>query len=334
MVALSGIRPQRGARVPGYAPVAMDLRRLRYFVALAEELHFTRAAQRLHIAQPALSQAVRQLERETGVDLFLRTRRHVELTPAGSVLFEDARKILSDVDAAVARARAAQQGRVGILRIGFSDGAAPWLLPTLLRAFARTYADVEVVLHPLTNATVVAEAVRSGNVDIGLTGILQASTLGARVSFMLMERQPLVVGMAADHPLSAEDVIDLRTLGPANVVLPVRAANPAFHDASVELWRDAGVAINVVAHASTMHTLLGFVAGGVGIAIVPTGTGRWNVEGAVLCPTVQELPFVSFGVVWSDEREDPIVQSLLDTAHELLVTGSLGPGTPEDASAA
>jgi DNA-binding transcriptional LysR family regulator len=302
----------------GYDAPLMDLRRLRYFVALGEDLHFTRAAQRLHIAQPALSQAVRQLEREMNVDLFLRTRRNVELTPAGTVLLTDARKILHDVDVAVERAQAAQQGRTGILRIGFSDAAAMRLLPNLLREFAPLYPTVEVLLQPMSNATVIASGLAAGDIDLGLTGILESTALDAGLSFLPVEREPLVLALAADNPVADAAVVDLAAMRDVDLVLPARTSSPPFYDAILELWRAIDVKVNVVAEAATLYAQLGFIASGMGVAIVPAGMGRWGVNGATFRPTVQPLPSIEFGIGWSEDYLNAIASSFLELGRSLV----------------
>ena len=183
----------------------MELRHLRYFVAVAEELHFHRAAARLHISQPPLSQQIRALERELGVALLERNRRRVELTAAGASFLHDAREILDSVDRAGERARRIARGELGSLSIGFVGSAMfSAALPTILRDFRASYPDVELSLRELQTAEQL-HAIMAGRIDVGvIRGPLAASELEAGLDLVVIQRERLVVALPESHRFASK----------------------------------------------------------------------------------------------------------------------------------
>ena len=194
----------------------MELRHLRYFAAVAEALHFGRAADRLHLAQPALSQAIRQLEAELGTPLFVRTTRHVALTPAGEFLQSEAARVLGAVDASVRGVRRIADGRQGLLRIAFTGTAAYTQLPRIARAVKRELPDLALEIHAdlLTPAQVAG--LTDGSLDLG---VLRPPTTSDAVTVRTIAREPLVLAVAGDHPLATEPVVSVADLHAEKFIL-------------------------------------------------------------------------------------------------------------------
>jgi DNA-binding transcriptional LysR family regulator len=217
----------------------VEVRQLRYFVAVAEELHFGRAAERLHVAQPAVSQQVGRLERELGVRLLARTSRRVALTGDGRRLLDEARAALSAVDRVRAVAADLSAGRGAVLRVGTTPGVGP----RLSRAAAKLRADVPDLTLTLVDGTVAAHlaALRAGDLDIALVrGAVRARDLRAREVW----REPLQVMLPAAHPAAADDTLPITALADLTLRLPDRGSDPALHDALHAACGAAGIAPN------------------------------------------------------------------------------------------
>ena len=243
----------------------MDLRRLRYFVAVAEELHFGRAAQRLNISQPPLSVQIRTLEREIGAPLLIRTQRRVELTEAGRVLLEEARRLLGQAEAAVIHVRRAAEGTVGRLTIGFVSTVDYSILPPLVRRFRQKYPGISLKLLELTGDRQQA-LLQSGELDLGLSILPSpASDLTMRPVF----REPLIAAVPASHPLAARRRAALRSLAAEPFIQFPRELAPGLYDLAIAACQKAGFTPNLSQEAIQMQTILGLVAAGLGVAVVP-----------------------------------------------------------------
>src|SRR5918997_3222552 len=215
----------------------MELRQLRYFVAVAEELHFRRAAERLYVAQPAVSEQIRKLEAELGVRLFDRTNRRVEMTEAGAALLEEARRVLAQAEAAQLAARNAREQAGSRLRIGYLADALPESVPHVIQHLARATARMTASLET-GPAIRLLQRVRDRELDVLVAG-LPAATAGLLVTPIGRESAVLAVS-ATDMPAPAP-AVSLAQLAPAQLVTMPRAVNPAFHDVVLALCRDAGV---------------------------------------------------------------------------------------------
>ena len=243
----------------------MDLRRLRYFVAVAEELHFGRAAQRLNISQPPLSVQIRTLEREIGAPLLIRTQRRVELTEAGRVLLEEARRLLGQAEAAVIHVRRAAEGTVGRLTVGFVSTVDYSILPPLVRRFRQKYPGITLKLLELTGDRQQA-LLQSGELDLGLSILPSpASDLTMRPVF----REPLIAAVPASHPLAARRRAALRSLAAEPFIQFPRELAPGLYDLAIAACQKAGFTPNLSQEAIQMQTILGLVAAGLGVAVVP-----------------------------------------------------------------
>ena len=266
----------------------MELRQLTYFVAVAEELHFRRAGERLHVAQPAISEQIRKLERELGVQLFARNSRSVSLTAAGAAMLEEARRALSQAEAARRAARDAQGQALGRLRIGYLPDAVPPAVPRLLRRFSAAAPGITTSLQTGL-ARRLLEDVREQRLDAAIVG-LPAPVTGLRV--VPLAEEETIVAVADTHPWARQPAIDIGGLERTPLVHLPRAVNPAFFDGVLGACRAAGVApvLIEIAEASVENVLLA-VAAGTGIAFLPASAEtRFAVPGVRFCSLAPPAP--------------------------------------------
>jgi DNA-binding transcriptional LysR family regulator len=259
----------------------MELRHLRYFVAVAEELHFRRAAARLHVSQPPLSQQIRQLEEEMGCRLLARTRRRVELTAAGEAFLRDARVLLAELEGAVATARRIDAGQTGRLRVNFVGSALLAGVPDIVQRFRAARPGIELELRERSTVEQL-RAIRASAVDVGLVRLPLDDDAELRVE--LVRRERTLAAMALDHPLAALRRIPLRRLAAEPFVLFPRAQAPGFHDLLIGSVGAAGGPPEVVQYAPEMLTIIGLVAAGIGISLVPESVVRLALDGVTYRP--------------------------------------------------
>jgi DNA-binding transcriptional LysR family regulator len=273
----------------------MELRHLRYFVAVAEELHFSRAAARLHVAQPAVSEQVRKLEQELGVWLFDRTQRSVKLTVAGAALLEESRHVLRHADVAQQAARNAADQVTMRLRIGYLPDSLPVHVPRALRQLAMSAPRVQVQLET-GPALGLIEGLRSRRLDAVITS-LPAPVNGLRT--MPLDEQGAVAVLPAGHPRAHGAVIALEKVAPERLLLLPRDANPAFHNSVVASCHAAGLAPTFVeTSAPRVEDVLLSVAAGAGMAIVPESvSGRYASPGVRFVPLEGDEPSVKTAVL-------------------------------------
>jgi DNA-binding transcriptional LysR family regulator len=293
----------------------MELRRFRYFVAVAEELHFRRAAERLHLAQPALSQQVRKLEVELGVDLLHRTKRGVALTPAGALFLEEARRLLRQADEAVRTARNARAGTAGRLRLGHVVDAVPPLLPRAIAAFAARYPGIEITPEAAPARRAV-EDVRAGRLDVALVGMpIQAA--GLKITPLAVERT--VAAVPDRHVLSGRPEIAMAALAETPLVLLPRLTNPAFYDAVISACRSAEIAPPLLDTGESLveHALL-LVASGLGVALLPASVAdRYRTTGVSFRPLAPPAPVTELALVTRADPGEVAVAAFLRIAREL-----------------
>ncbi|MEM7095960.1 MAG: LysR substrate-binding domain-containing protein [Actinomycetota bacterium] len=243
----------------------MNLVRLRYFVAVAEELHFGRAADRLHMAQPPLSQQIRQLEQEVGSDLFTRTTRRVELTGAGRTLLPEARRLLAQADSVDRLMTEHREGEAGELRLGFVDSASYQVMPQFLRAHRRRHPNVTFELHSMSSEAQ-RTALLDGSIDIGIART-RGTEAGLDHRVILEER--LFVAVSSDHRLADQSTTSLQQLRGESFVSFSRTQSPALTEELRRLLSDADVDYAPIIEAEEYTTIVGLVAAGEGVAIVP-----------------------------------------------------------------
>lgn len=285
----------------------MDLRRLRYFVAVAEELHFGRAARRLNVSQPPLSVQIRTLEREIGAPLLVRTQRRVELTEAGRVLLDEARRLLGQAEAAVIHARRAAEGTVGRLTIGFVSTVDYSILPPLVRRFRHKHPGIALKLLELTGDRQQA-LLQSGELDLGLS-ILPSPAAGLTRRPVL--REPLIAAVPASHALAGRRRTALRSLAAEPFIQFPRELAPGLYDLAIAACRKAGFTPHLAQEAIQMQTILGLVAAGLGVAVVPQCMSKLQR------PDVRYLALDARGfdvetvALWHSENRAPALTALI-----------------------
>jgi DNA-binding transcriptional LysR family regulator len=244
----------------------VELRQLRYFIAIAEEGSFSRAAHRLHVSQPPLSTQIKSLETELGVRLLERTPRGVTLSGAGAAFLEEARAVLARLDVARQQALRAARGELGVLSVGFVSIADYGVLPPALQSFRARFPAVEVQLHELTSDAQVP-LLRAGRLDLG---IALAPVDAPDLEFERLLREELVLAAPAAHP-AARDAgsIDLRALSKESFIVPPRDIAPGLYDLTISYCRSFGFAPRITQQARQMQTVIGLVSSGMGFALVP-----------------------------------------------------------------
>lgn len=288
----------------------LELRHLRYFCQVADELHFGRAASRLSVSQPALSVQIRQLEEMVGARLFDRHTRQVTLTDAGRVFDEGARRVLRDVEAALAAARQAHRGEAGVLRLGFGPTLMLSRLAHLIRSYRQRYPGVRVDLHELATSEQV-DALAAGDLDVGFVRGVEADP---RLHVELFAREPLVIALNRDHRAARRPRVRLAELAEDPWVLFPRAIAPAFHDQVIALCRAAGFTPNVAQESREVHTTVGLVGAGIGVTIVPETVRRMTATDVVFKPVPRAS--IRLSIVRPSGPTRPVVDTFLTLARK------------------
>ncbi len=257
----------------------IDLRVWRQFVAVAEELHFGRAALRLHLTQPPVTQAIAQLEKTLGIMLFDRTRRRVALTPAGEALLPDVRDLLDRAQALPARARAAAAGEVGRVRLAFVSTIGFERLPEWVREFRQLCPQVALELVEATG-DVQLEALARGEIDAGLM-LHSPGFAPPALERLAVAQEPLVLALPAQHRLAGDDTLSLADVLAEPLVIFPRRIVPSLHDAVFGLYHAAGRVPTIAQEAIQMQTIVNLVWGGIGVAWVPASVMQFRREGVV-----------------------------------------------------
>ena len=301
----------------------MELRHLRAFTAVAEELHFGRAARRLHVAQPALSQQVKQLEQDVGAVLLERTTRQVRLTSAGAVFLEHAHRVLREAELARESVLVTARGERGELRVGVT-GVITWrLLPRMARAYRQRYPLVRLELRPSVFSAAQVSALIDGEIDVGfLRAPVPVGPLASRVIL----NEPLMAVLPQDHPLAGEPEVHLAGLADDAFVSYVSMQGSALRDAAVHACFSAGFTPRVVQEAPDTHTVVALVGAAVGVALMPASAETLQIEGVVFTPIAGGVDVrVPIALAWREGDSSPVLANFLATAEEVLPTP--GPGT-------
>ncbi len=284
---------------------------MRQFVAVAEELHFGRAAIRLGMAQPPLSQAIKRLEHRLGFQVLERSRRRVELTPAGSVFLKEARNTLAQADAAVRLARQAASHELAELHVTFVSAALYRLLPAALRTFRTRFPKVEVRLDEQPTDTQI-EGLRDGSIDLGFVHPPLKTTDGLTVRDVAKE--PLVAAVPADSRFAGEPVVELANFKHEPFVLFPHVQGPDLHLRILDACRAAGFTPRISQEAGRMHTILSLVACGLGVSLVPDGARTLQIDGMRFVPLGPQTDLhLDLAMVWRRGRPQRHVNTFIDT---------------------
>ena len=292
----------------------MELRQLRYFVAVAEEKHFSRAAERLHIAQPALSQQVRRLEHELKVQLLERTTRSVELTDAGRVLLDEARRVLAGADRALAAVHEAADGTTGLLRMGFVSSAALRIVPTLVLALHQQWPRVRLDLQEGTT-DVQLDRIRQGTLDVGL---VREMVEGLGFAVRPIAKEPLVLAVPDNHLLAGRKRVHIADLAGEQFVVFPRSRVSRLYDHIAALCHQAGVRFEIAQEAVQFPTILGLVAARTGVAIVPASLRALHLPGLTYLNLADKNAYSTVSIVSQPDRQSsPLVGHCFDIATGL-----------------
>lgn len=305
----------------------MELRHLRYFAAVAETRHFGRAADRLHMAQPALSQSIRQLESELGTPLFIRTTRQVSLTPAGEFLFEEAQRVLGAVEDSIRGVRRIADGRLGLVRIAFTGTAAFTQLPRIARTLKRDHPGIALEIHADLLTPTQATMLREGSLDLG---VLRPPTSGDDLEMRTIEVEPLVLAVPADHRLATEPVIAVSDLRTEDFVV-YADSHSAVNDAVLRTCRAASFAPRKEHEAPGTAALLALVAAGLGVALLPASVRAVPLAGVVF-RDVLATATVELACAWRAESPSPLVRSVLDSLEAAGLFADSPAPLPTDAA--
>lgn len=285
----------------------MELRHLRYFVAAADELNISRAAHRLKVSQPPLSRQIHDLEAEIGTALFDRTRKKLQLTPAGAHFLQEARKILQHVERAARTARAKSSVQAGQLRIAFLSPLAGLALPRAVRAFRQKFPLVDIELVEMTPRSQL-EALRDHEVDLALLARLEAEPY-EELAAESVRNVRMRLAIPPDHELSRLRRIPIARLAQEPMITLKRSAAPASHELLLTLCRTAGFEPNLVKLCDRVQGILDLVAAGIGVAILPETFRRYRPE-LVWRGVVPELPAIPLCMVWRKDDNSPALEAL------------------------
>jgi len=290
----------------------MELRQLRYFVSIAEILHFRRAAEQLSIAQPALSQQIQKLERELGVRLLERTQRRVSLTDAGAVFLERARITLNEAEEAVRLARLAGRGEIGHLGVGAVTSALYGVFPDVVRVFRERHRQVHLTLHELPGNEQ-TRALRDGRIQVSF---LRPPIDEADIEVRTITREPWVVALPTAHRFARRRRVALKMLVGESFVSFPRDLAPVLYDQLISMCNRAGFSPRIVQEAQ-MQTIVSLVAAGIGVALVPATLENLSRRGLVYRPLAGTAAKLQLAVAWRRDNRSPLLEAFLNVVREM-----------------
>jgi DNA-binding transcriptional LysR family regulator len=286
----------------------VELRHLRYFVAVAEELHFGRAAVRLRMAQPPLSQQIRALERELDVVLLNRTTRRVALTVAGAAFLLQVRRVLEQTEQAVQAARRSSRGEIGRLAVGFVPSADLDILPRALRLWRKRFPDAEVELHALLPEQQI-EALRHGQIQLG---ILRLPVEDRSLVVKRIQREPLMAALPVRHPLARRPRVRIADLKADPLILFPRRTAPSHYDWLLSTCRRAGFTPRVLHETESLQTNVGLIAAGLGVSLLPASIRNLKRVGVVYRPLARPVPHVAMAAAYLRDDPPEVAQAFLE----------------------
>lgn len=297
----------------------MELRHLRYFVAVAEELNVRRAAERLHVSQPPLSRQIHDLEDEVGARLFLRSKQGMELTEAGRFLLKEARQILSQSERAVQLAQAAGRGEAGRLELAYSAAFYDPVYARAVRLFRKRYPAVELKIRELLTYQQIQELMER-RLDLGYVG-LRFVELEKDLAFECVRKGALWAALPPDHPLTRQRRLSLRSLAKEPFIGPPRTA-PGYREALVNFCRDAGFVPEIVQEGNNAQCMLELVSAGVGVALVPDVLKQLLSIEVAFRPLAPQPPLLEFHIGWHRQNNSPLLLAFLEILRAELRKGA------------
>ncbi len=294
----------------------MELRHVRYFVTLAKELHFGRAAERLQLAQPALSQQIKQLETEIGVPLFHRTKRQVHLTEAGKVFLNRANQILIQVDDACEEAKRVHKGQSGELKLGFAGLVTFDLLPFILKVYREHYPNVKIVLRHLPTVEQV-NGLLEEEIDVG---ILIPPIESVSLDLEVLRKESFIVALPKSHPLAqSASSLYMSDLMNESFIMPPRLSGPGYFDAIISLCYQAGFSPKTVQEAQELQTMVSLVASEFGVCILPASIQYLKNENVAYLPIQDEYTKIHTAIACKKDNFSPVVCSFLTLMKEEVI---------------
>jgi DNA-binding transcriptional LysR family regulator len=298
----------------------VEFRQIAYFVAVAEELHFRHAAERLHIVQPALSQQIARLEAELGVTLFSRTRRSVALTEAGQAFLRDARVMLELREQAIDNARRVGHGQAGSLHAGFVGPAAYSVLRRVIRAYRASHPDVGLTLDELPTGEQL-DRLSAGTLDLGIVWL---PVNDDRLTIAPLVSESIIVVLPEGHPLGNDTVVDVAELVAEPFIMVSRSQEPTAFDSCVSLCTHAGFSPRVVQEGKQVRTIVELVAAGLGVSLGPESLAQLRRPGVVYRPVTNPHDIrLETGLAWRSDDTSPAVEGFVRTAVDTVRAGSV-----------
>jgi DNA-binding transcriptional LysR family regulator len=294
----------------------MQLRHLRYFIAVADEQNFTRAAERLQITQPTLSRRIEDLEEELDLPLFDRRRHPIQLTPAGEAFLEGTRATLAQLEEAVIKAQRIHRGELGYLTVGFTSSIANSIFPNILQTFRQRYPEIKLILQEEQSASLIRK-LRDRQADIVFIYLYHDISEANDLETMSLTQEPLVAVLPKNHPLAAKSRISLSDLKDEAFVMPSHQVVAGLSEQIYHLCSQAGFVPKVVQTAVFMVTILGLVAGETGISILPSHVQNIQREGAIYRPIQEQTTTTQLTAVWQQNHSSTILQQFIDIIKAL-----------------
>jgi DNA-binding transcriptional LysR family regulator len=282
----------------------MELRHLRYFAAVAEQLHFRHAAELVHVAQPALSQQIRQLEKEIGVTLFVRSRHRVQLTPAGKAFYEKAQVILQQTGQAVAEARKVEQGEAGTIRVGFVSTAAISVLPGAMKALQAQVPSADIELRELAPGEQIDSLYRE-QLDLGF---VHAKLTQDILETLTVQREKLILALPQALVLEGSPSVDLREIASLTAIMPAPHTSSGLYEQVMTAYQMAGVVPERVHFTRLLQTSLLLVGAGIGVSVIPESFRAIHVEGVVYRGLQVEPPLCELTAAWRRDNKSPLLK--------------------------
>jgi DNA-binding transcriptional LysR family regulator len=297
----------------------MELRHLRYFVAVAEERNFRRAAERLFMAQPPLSQQIHDLEKELGVLLFDRTRRQVRLTVAGQVFLKDVYQLLGQVDRAKGRAKRADKGELGQLTIGYTSFVHCPLFRVILQRYRDQYPDVDIVLRDLVTIEQMKQ-LDTNALDISFATHASLAFSPVEETQLMQEcilREPVLAVLPKNHRLAGQSPLPFAALADESWIWFARQFDPSTYDYMTHLFDHSGFRPQVTQEVNQLQIVISLVAAGLGVGLVTASTERLASQDVVYLDLVDPTPRAEFNVVWRKDDTSPLLQAFLALTREV-----------------
>lgn len=291
----------------------IELRHLRYFLAVAEELNFGRAAERLNITQPSLSRQIQNLEKELGIILFERNPRQLKLTAPGQIFLTEAEQILLRFDQGIRIIKRANRGEIGQLTVGFQGSSVYDIIPISIKVFRERFPEVEIIMQHMTTSEQVI-ALSENNLDVGF---VTPPITDTNLELEILLQEPLVLALPENHPLAAHSEISITALANEPLILASRDRGCGLHEQIFDIYQKAGLHPNVVCAAREMQVMLGFVAAGMGISLLPSHVKNFQRTGVVYRTLNPEAPITALGIAWKPENIIPILLAFLEIIRSL-----------------